>query len=235
MDLTGSVPALRLGGANRGSSAAWPHHPLNSGGFAAKQGRQVAAALPPPVACSQAEAGSPRRCRPAGESSLTHCQSAMLVRTSSGNTSVGHLSLSPLGFSALHRPDFTFQCQALLFPVHSVLLSGGWRELVTTSQQCAPHGAPTTIPDSTHRRSAAAAGFASPPSLARCLCLRLLPTPAAPTASSKFFTEFFTYIRGQKAPGARCPALQGLLESAALTARFDRTPTRQHPPYNCAF
>ncbi|PSC69973.1 Zinc finger and BTB domain-containing [Micractinium conductrix] len=47
----------------------------------------------------------------------------MLVRTSSGNTSVGHLSHSPHGFSVLHRPDVNFQCGGLVFPVHSLLLS----------------------------------------------------------------------------------------------------------------
>ena len=36
----------------------------------------------------------------------------------------GHLSHSPQGFSALHRPDVTFSCGGLLFPVHSLLLSG---------------------------------------------------------------------------------------------------------------
>ncbi|KAI7837632.1 hypothetical protein COHA_008556 [Chlorella ohadii] len=82
----------------------------------------------------------------------------MLVRTSSGNQSVGHLSHSPHGFSALHRPDVTFSCGGLLFPVHSLLLS----------------------------------------------------------VSSRFFTEFFTYIKGQKQPevisldAVKCEALSSL-------------------------
>ncbi|PRW44473.1 kelch 5 isoform A [Chlorella sorokiniana] len=82
----------------------------------------------------------------------------MLVRTSSGNQSVGHLSHSPHGFSALHRPDVTFSCGGLMFPVHSLLLS----------------------------------------------------------VSSRFFTEFFTYIKGQKQPevisldAVKCEALSSL-------------------------
>ena len=41
----------------------------------------------------------------------------MLIRTSSGSTSVGHLALAAPGFSALHRPDVSFACGGLLFPV----------------------------------------------------------------------------------------------------------------------
>ncbi|KAL4428464.1 hypothetical protein ABPG75_002553 [Micractinium tetrahymenae] len=92
----------------------------------------------------------------------------MLVRTSSGNTSVGHLTHTPNGFSKLHRPDISFQCGGLIFPVHSLLLS----------------------------------------------------------VSSRFFTDFFTFMAGQARPdvisldAVKCSALSGVSLSYYLDAVY---------------
>ena len=44
----------------------------------------------------------------------------MLIHTSSGSTSVGHLAQAAPGFAALHhRPDVSFACGGLIFPVRA--------------------------------------------------------------------------------------------------------------------
>ncbi len=162
----------------------------------------IAAALPPPLAacslhlpsnpptaacrapCSSAPAAATRLWVSAEhQSCCREAVAAQLPRLAAHNPSclpAGHLSHSPHGFSALHRPDVTFSCGGLLYPVHSMLLAGAWEGWGGgLSGQCLP-------------ASAAAPCAVSPAADQHPV------HPCPPAVSSRFFTEFFTYI---KVPG----------------------------------
>ena len=116
-----------------GCSAALPP-PLPP--LAASAPRQPnATAAPPQAPCSFAPAAATPLWVSAGQSpvgavllrslSMLRCCTHVAIRRCPA--CAGHLSHSPQGFSALHRPDVTFSCGGLLYPVHSMLLAGAWR------------------------------------------------------------------------------------------------------------
>ena len=72
--------------------------------------------------CVQTNRQLPHRC--AGPVAPTGCEPHARLPAAAP---AGHLSHSPHGFSALHRPDVTFSCGGLLYPVHSMLLAGARR------------------------------------------------------------------------------------------------------------
>ena len=109
------------------------------------------------------------------------------ARLPAAAAAAGHLSHSPHGFSKLHRPDVTFSCGSLLFPAHSLLLAG--------ARAVGGGGEGSRMRMRSHPccRFARFRPLASPPTTH---CYSLLSSMVC-TVSSRFWTEFFSFIQGQ--------------------------------------